>query len=78
MKDGLQPQSPYCRAGLLFAVVRIADWLPYPAFNDFGASELREFVIAWFLTWYLISYPVRLARSTPALIVRGTARAGAL
>ncbi len=49
-------------AGLLFVVVRVAKWLPQPAFNNLGDSELREFVIAWFLTWYLISYAVRLKR----------------
>ncbi len=49
-------------AGLLFTVVRIAKWLHHPAFKSFGDSELREFVIAWFLMWYLISYAVRLAR----------------
>lgn len=49
-------------AGLLFLVVRIAKWLPQHAFDNLGDSELREFVIAWFLTWYLISYAVRLKR----------------
>ncbi len=47
-------------AGLLFVVIRIADWLPNPAFKNLGSSELREFAIAWFLMWYLISYAVRL------------------
>lgn len=47
-------------AGLLFLAIRIADWLPQPAFKNLGNSELREFVIAWFLMWYLISYAMRL------------------
>lgn len=49
-------------AGLLFVVPRVADWLPQRAFINLGDSELREFVTAWFLMWYLISYAVRLKR----------------
>jgi hypothetical protein len=45
-----------------FVAIRIARWLPHPAFKNLGARELREFVIAWFLMWYVISYAVRLRR----------------
>jgi len=47
-------------AGFLFVVIRIADWLPHSLFKNLGESELREFAIAWFLMWYLLSYAARL------------------
>jgi hypothetical protein len=57
-------------AALLYMVVRIAKWLPQYAFDNLGHEELREFCIAWFLMWYLISFLVRLARmSRPDLKV---------
>lgn len=47
-------------AGILFVLIKIAAWVPLAAFAPFNNGELREFVIAWFLMWYLISYAVRL------------------
>jgi len=55
-------------AALLYMVVRISDWVPQFVFDNLGHEELREFCIAWFLMWYLISYLVRLARTTPPLL----------
>ncbi|GAB3376805.1 hypothetical protein [Azotobacter armeniacus] len=60
------PQTALLPAGLLFAVTRIAGWLPHSALDDLGSSELREFAVAWFLMWYLISYAVRMKRLSPA------------
>lgn len=54
--------TAFLTAGILFLVIRIADWIDRPAFENIGDSELREFSIAWFLGWYLISYAVRLKR----------------
>ena len=53
-------------AAFLYVVVRIVDWFPQLLFdllNNRELEELREFTIAWFLMWYLISFPVRLARN---------------
>ncbi|MGR8941593.1 MAG: hypothetical protein ACU83P_08390, partial [Gammaproteobacteria bacterium] len=47
-------------AGILFVLIKIAAWVPLDVFVPFKSGELREFVIAWFLMWYLISYSVRL------------------
>ena len=53
-------------AGLLFLVSRLAGWLPLGIFAEhMGNSELREFVTAWFLMWYLLSFPVRLSAKAP-------------
>lgn len=48
-------------AGLLFLVSRLSSWLPLGAYADhMGNGEMREFCTAWFLMWYLISFPLRL------------------
>jgi len=49
-------------AGLLVIMIKMAHGLPKPAFSNISNTEVREFVIAWFLMWYLVSYPVRLKR----------------
>jgi hypothetical protein len=49
-------------AAAYFVLVRMLDWI-----DRFGIptvdAELRELSVAWFLALYLISYPLRLARS---------------
>lgn len=59
-KDWIFAPPSLMPAGFLFLFIRVANWLPYPFFENLGNSELREFAIAWFLTWYLSSYYVRL------------------
>lgn len=54
-------------AGALFVATKLAKWSPHHAFNNLGNGELREFIIAWFLMWYLLSYAVRLKQASPAL-----------
>lgn len=49
-------------AGALFVATKVAKWFPHHAFDTLGNGELREFIIAWFLMWYLLSYAVRLKR----------------
>ncbi|HHY85888.1 MAG TPA: hypothetical protein GYA07_10225 [Verrucomicrobia bacterium] len=50
-------------AAVLFVVSKVARALPGDALDIFGGSELREFLIAWFLAWYLASYWARLRRN---------------
>ena len=47
-------------AGTLHAVTRIAHEIHQPVWQRIGNGELREFIIAWFLMWYLVSYFIRL------------------
>lgn len=48
--------------GALFVATKIAKWIPNHALKNLGNGELREFIIAWFLMCYLLSYAVRLRR----------------
>ena len=50
-------------AGLLYVMVKASGFLSGGIFDSIGNGELREFIIAWFLTLYLISYHVRLPGS---------------
>ncbi len=60
---------PMCWAAAgYFALVWVLDRFDSPSFRTVD-SELRELAVAWFLSLYLISYAVRLAR-TPALAGR--------
>lgn len=59
--------SALIMGGLMVMIIRVAHWLPKSAFAVIGDSEVREFVIAWFLMWYLISYPVRL-KNIPGVV----------
>lgn len=44
---------------LFFALTRVASWFPQTQ-KSFGNSELREFAVAYFLSFFLISFYVRL------------------
>jgi hypothetical protein len=57
-------------AGLLYVMVKASGFLSGGIFHSIGNGELREFIIAWFLTLYLISYNVRL----PGSVAAGTRR----
>ncbi len=51
-------------AGTLFFVSRFSKWLPLGIYGEhIGNGEMREFCTAWFLMWFLISFPVRLRES---------------
>jgi hypothetical protein len=65
-EDWIYAPNALLVAGMMFVTVKIADWLPEPVFGNLGDSELCEFVIAWFLMWYLIFYAVRLRRISGA------------
>lgn len=53
-------------AAAWFLVVRFIDQIDTPITIEYGTSEFREFVIAWFLMLYLMSFPIRLARRPAA------------
>ena len=55
-------------AGLLYVMVKASGFLSGGIFDSIGNGELRECIIAWFLTLYLISYHVRL----PGSMAEGT------
>lgn len=46
-------------AAAWFLLLRVSGFVPLPAFARLDSSELHELAIAWFLSLYLISYPVR-------------------
>jgi hypothetical protein len=57
---------PMCwAAAAYFVLIRVLDWTGTPESPTID-SELRELAVAWFLSLYLISYPLRLRHPSQA------------